>query len=559
MTANSRTGARILVDQLLIQGARYAFGVPGESYLTVLDAMSDVAGRLDYIVCRHEAAASNMAEAYGKLTGTPGVAFVTRAPGATHAATGLFTARQDSTPMILFIGQVARPFLDREAWQELDYRRAFGQMAKWVGQVDDARRLPEMISRAFHQAVNGRPGPVVLALPEDMLRDDVVVADARPVRRNEIAPGQDALQALRDSLTAARRPLLIVGGGGWTAAAWRDLTAFAERWSLPVVVSFRRQDLLDNRHPLYVGELGPAVRPTLVDRIAQSDLLIVLGTRLGEVSTNGYKLLEVPCPAHRLVHIHADPDELGRVYAADLAMVATPAGFLTGALGLPPFDVPWHGWAETLRRERVEWGRPAAPRGTVDLAAVVAGLAERLPPDTIVTNGAGNYTVWLHRFYQYRGFRTQLAPTSGAMGYGVPAAIAAKLTRPQSTVVAFAGDGCFLMSGQELITAVAHRLPIIFLVVNNQSYGTIRMHQERVFPGRVYGTDLVNPDFVALARAYGAAGERVQATDDVWPCLDRALAHPGPTLIELVTDIEQLSPQATVSALRAAAKRTPAG
>jgi acetolactate synthase-1/2/3 large subunit len=442
MSTNLRNGAQILVDQLLIQGARHAFGVPGESYLPVLDALYDTMGRLDFITCRHEAAASNMAEAYGKLTGMPGLCFVTRAPGATHASTGLFTAHQDSTPMILFIGQVARHRMEREAWQEIDYRRMFGEIAKWVVQIDDAARIPELISRAFHQAINGRPGPVVVVLPEDMLRDQVSTLDAPPVRLAEQAPGQDAMEKLRLALIGARRPLLIVGGGGWDAASCGNLQRFAERWSLPVVASFRRQDLLDTRHDLYVGEFGPGVSPILEKHIDESDLLIVLGARLGEASTSGYTLLNIPKPKQRLVHIHADPEELGRVYAADLPIVATPGGFTAAAQRLTGADVAWGDWSRSLRHDYLGWSTPSASRATVtlDMAAIVAGLTERLAPDTIVTNGAGNYTTWLHRFYHYRGFRTQLAPTSGAMGYGIPAAIAAKLAKPESSVIAFAGD-----------------------------------------------------------------------------------------------------------------------
>ncbi len=555
MSTNLRNGAQILVDQLLIQGARHAFGVPGESYLPVLDALHDTAGRLDFVVCRHEAAASNMAEAYGKLTGMPGLCFVTRAPGATHASTGLFTAHQDSTPMILFIGQVARHRMEREAWQELDYRRMFGEVAKWVVQVDDAARLPELISRAFHQALNGRPGPVVVVLPEDMLRDQVSTVDAPPARLAEQAPGQDAMEKVRQALAGAQRPVLIAGGGGWDAASCENLRRFVEQWSLPVVASFRRQDLLDTRHDLYVGEFGPGVSPTLEKHIGESDLLIILGARLGEASTSGYTLLDIPKPKQRLIHIHADPEELGRVYAADLPIVASPGGFAAAALRLTAADVAWRDWSLRLRRDYLAWSTPSDGRAAVavDMAAIAAGLSERLGPGAIVTNGAGNYTTWLHRFHHYRGFRTQLAPTSGAMGYGIPAAIAAKLAKPDSPVVAFAGDGCFLMNAQELITATQYGLPIVVVVVNNNSYGTIRLHQERSYPGRVFGTDLANPDFVALARAYGASGERVTATAAFWPALERALAHRGPAVIELVTDIETLTPQATVSGLRAAA------
>jgi acetolactate synthase-1/2/3 large subunit len=387
-----------------------------------------------------------------------------------------------------------------------------------------------------------------------MLKDQAAALDAPPARRAEQAPGEDAMEKVRLVLASAQRPLLVVGGSGWDAPSCRALQTFVERWSLPLVAAFRRQDLLDTRHDLYVGEFGPGVSPALVKHVGESDLLIVLGTRLGETSTSGYTLLDIPRPKQRIVQIHADPQELGRVYAVDLPIVATPSGFAAAAARLPSPDIPWRTWSRNLRQDYLAWSTPTASPGAVDMAAIVAGLARRLPPDAILANGAGNYTTWLHRFYPYRGFRTQLAPTSGAMGYGVPAAIAAQLVNPKRSVVVFAGDGCFLMSGQELITATRYGLPIIVVIVNNSSFGTIRMHQERFYPNRVFATDLVNPDFVALARAYGATGEQVTTTEAFWPALDRALAQHGPAVIEVVTDIETLSPQASVSGLRAAAK-----
>ncbi|HEY5674728.1 MAG TPA: thiamine pyrophosphate-binding protein [Malonomonas sp.] len=548
---SAREGGRILVDALKIHGTDTVFCVPGESYLPVLDALHDEAEQVRLVVCRHEGGAAYMAEAYGKLTGRPGVCFVTRGPGATNASIGVHTARQDSTPMILFIGQVGGGIVEREAFQEIDYRRMFGQMAKWVAQVDRVERLPEMISHAFHLAVSGRPGPVVLALPEDVLSAVAGVADTGPYRQIQAHPGQADLAELRARLIAAERPLLILGGGGWTEAACADIRQFVEDNQLPTACTFRRQTLLDNRHPNYIGDLGLGGNPRLTERVLQADLLIAVGPRLGEASTGGYQLLEVPCPQQTLVHVHAGAEELGRVYQADLPINAGMAEFSAAVSQLPPVASPcWAGWLAAARRDYQSFQQLPELRGVLDLAAVVAHLNQRLPPEAVVTNGAGNYAGWVHRFYQYRGFGTQLAPTNGAMGYGVPAAIAAKLVHPDRPVVCFAGDGCFQMNGQELATAVQYQLPVIFLLCNNGMYGTIRMHQERRYPGRVSGTDMHNPDFVALARAYGANAELVRDQAGFVAAFERALSSSIPTLIELQTDPQAITPTATLDQLR---------
>ncbi|TYO99399.1 acetolactate synthase large subunit [Geothermobacter ehrlichii] len=543
MTIPQREGGRILVDALKIHQVDTVFCVPGESFLPVLDALHDEQERMRLIVCRQEGGAAFMAEAYGKLTGRPGVCFVTRGPGATNAGIGVHTARQDSTPMVLFVGQVGGRLVEREAFQEIDYRRMFGQMTKWVAQIDRVERIPEMVSHAFHLAVSGRPGPVVLALPEDVLSAVAAVPDCGCYQPVQAHPGPDALQDLRQRLAAAKRPLLILGGGGWSAEACAAIRRFSEANRLPTVCTFRRQDLYDNRLPNYVGDLGLGVNPRLAERVRQADLLLAVGPRLGETATGGYRLLDIPCPRQTLVHVHAGAEELGRVYQADLPINAGMAEFAAAVCNLPPVDASaWRDWLRQAREDYLAHLQPPPARGELDLAAVIEYLNRRLPAEAIVTNGAGNYTAWLHRFYQYRGFRTQLAPTSGAMGYGVPAAIAAKLVHPERPVVCLAGDGCFLMNGQELATAVRHRLGIVFVVCNNGMYGTIRMHQERRYPGRTCGTDLVNPDFAALARAYGAHGETVDNHDAFVAAFERALAADGPTLIELKTNPLAITP-----------------
>ncbi len=533
------------MDQLEIHRADTAFCVPGESYLAVLDALHDSPIRL--VVCRHEAGAANMADAYGKLTGRPGICLVTRGPGATHGSVGIHTAFQDSTPLILLVGQVARGMMEREAFQELDYRLVFGPMAKWVAQIDQAERVPELLARAFSVATAGRPGPVVLALPEDMLTELVEVEDAAPYVPVRTSPGD--LSRLCELLAAAERPFAIVGGGGWSAQAAADFLAFAEAWELPVAASFRCQDYVDNRSRVYAGHLTLGIDPALAARIGEADLLFVVGARLGEITTQGYRLVEPPRPGKTLVHVHADPEELNRVYQADLPIVASSPEFAAAARLLEP---PSPRQRCGVNAEIFQANLRHTPSGTaVDLGEVMAVVRERLPEDAILTNGAGNFSIWAHRFYVFTRYRSQLAPTSGAMGYGVPAAVAAKLVEPRRPVVCFAGDGDFLMSGQELATAVQYELPIVVLVVNNGMYGTIRMHQEREYPGRVVGTDLVNPDFAAYARAFGADGEVVERTEEFEAAFERALGAGRPALVELRVDPEAITPWATLSQIRA--------
>ncbi|MFQ5773976.1 MAG: thiamine pyrophosphate-binding protein [Kiloniellaceae bacterium] len=552
-SGNLRTGGQILVDQLRIHGAEFAFGVPGESYLAVLDALYD-APQIRYVICRQEGGAAMMAEAYGKLTGRPGICMVTRGPGATNASAGLHIAAQDSTPMILLVGQVARPALEREAFQEIDYRRMFGQMAKWVAQIDDPGRIPEFLARAFATATSGRPGPVVLALPEDMLSERAAAADAAPYRPVQAHPGAADMTRLQELLARAERPFVILGGGGWTARAVADIRAFAEANALPVGVSFRRQDRLDNTHASYAGDIGIGINPKLARRIRDADLLLVVGARLGEIATGGYTLIDIPRPRQTLVHVHADAQELGRVYQPDLAINAGMEAFAAAARASEPVDsARWVAWSAAARRDYVENIEPPAIPGALQMGEVMATLRQTLPPETIVANGAGNYSAWPNRFYQYRSFPSQLGPTSGSMGYATPAAVAAKLVYPERPVVCFTGDGCFLMTGQELATAVQYDLGIVVLLVNNGMYGTIRMHQERAYPGRVLGTVLVNPDFAALARAYGAHGETVERTEDFAPAFERARAAGGPALLDLRIDPEAITPRASLSRIREAA------
>jgi acetolactate synthase I/II/III large subunit len=546
-----RNGGQILVDCLETHGTQMAFCVPGESYLAVLDALYDAREQIRLIVCRQEGGAAFMAEAYGKLTGRPGICFVTRGPGAANASIGVHTAYQDSSPMILFIGQVGGEVVEREAFQEMDYRRMFGQMAKWVAQIDRAERIPEYLSHAFHLAVSGRPGPVVLALPEDMLTSQAVAQPTRPYQRIKPHPGPRDLQRMARLLSEAQRPLLILGGGDWTAQACLDVRTFAEAWNVPVACSFRRQDLLDNRQRSYVGEIGIAISPELKKRVREADLILCLGPRLGEMTTGGYTLFDVPRPRQTLVHVHPGAEELGRVYQADLMINSGMEELAAAARALPaPENKPWAGWSQTLRQEYLLSLDTVPMAGALNLSEVVAWLRSRLPEGAIITNGAGNFSGWVQRFYQYTGFRTQLAPTNGAMGYGVPAAIAAKLTQPERAVVCFAGDGDFLMNGQELATAVQHGAAVIFVVVNNGMYGTIRMHQEREYPARVYGTALRNPDFAQLARAYGAYGAVVESTGQFAPAFEQALSSGGPAVLELRIDPEAISTRTSLSAIR---------
>ena len=550
----TRPGGRILVDQLELHGADLAFGVPGESYLAVLDALHD--SPIRFVVCRHEVGAANMADAYGKLTGRPGICMVTRGPGATHASGGVHTAFQDSTPMVLLIGQVGRDMLGREAFQEIDYEQMFGPIAKWVAQVDEVERLPELVARAFHTATSGRPGPAVLALPEDMLVEEADVADAAPFVATTAHPGEVELDRMRTLVQGAERPLVIVGGQPWTAQAHDELAAWCEAGDLPIAASFRCQDYVDNGSPSYVGHLTLGPDPRLAARVREADLLLVVGDRLGEITTSGYTLLVPPHPSQVLVHVHPDPDELGRVYQPDLAICAGPAQFAWALEDVAPPD--GSAWREATAQARAEYRdnlRPTPQPGDLDMGEVTGYLRERLPRDAILTNGAGNFSVWAHRFYEFRVYRSQLAPTSGSMGYGVPAAVAAKLVAPERTVVAYAGDGDFLMTGQELATAVQFGASIVVLVVDNGMHGTIRMHQERRYPGRVSGTDLVNPDFAALAEAYGAHGERVERTADFAEAFERALAAGRPALLHLVVDPEALTPRQTLTEIREQALR----
>lgn len=551
---SKRTGGEILAEQLRIHGVDRAFCVPGESYLALLDALYDIP-EIALITCRQEGGAAMMADAYGKLTGKPGICLVTRGPGATNASAGVHIAYQDSTPLILLVGQVARGMVDREAFQEIDFRRMYGQMAKWVAQIDDPARVPEYISRAFYTATSGRAGPVVLALPEDMLTEEVEINDAEPYKRVQAHPGAAEMARLREMLATSRRPLLIVGGSGWTASACADLTAFAEANHLPVSASFRCQHLFDNGHPNYVGDLGLATNPKLAQRIKQSDLLVVVGARLGEMTTSGYTLVDIPTPKQPLVHVYPGAEELGRVYQPQLAINASMPAFASAARALPPVNSSaWDVLTDEARSDYLGYIEPITGPGNVQLAEVIAWLRNHLPPEAIVTNGAGNYTAWVHRFHQYRTFGSQLAPTAGSMGYGTPAAIAAKAVYPDRPVVCFAGDGCFLMTGQELATAVQYGLSIIVVVVNNGMYGTIRMHQERKYPGRVIATDLRNPNFVVLAQAYGAYGERVERTADFPAAFERAEVAQKPALLELKVDPEAITMQATLSQIRDAAR-----
>ena len=547
----SRSGGRILVDQLKVHGVDTAFCVPGESYLDVLDALFDSRDKIRLIVCRQEGGAAFMSEAYGKLTGKPGICFVTRGPGATNSSIGVHTAFQDSTPMILFIGQVGGDVVEREAFQEMDYRRMFGQMAKWVAQIDRAERIPEFLSHAFHVAVSGRPGPVVLSLPEDMLVSQASVADARPYARVKAHPGSSAMEQMREMLDQSSRPLVILGGGDWTASACADIRSFVEANNLPAACSFRRQDLFDNRLANYCGDVGIGIGPKLAERVRSADLILAIGPRLGEMTTGGYTLFGVPNPKQKFIHVHPGAEELGRVYRAELMMNAGMAEFSRLAATLPPVDSSrWRDWTHAARADYVANLKHGPMAGPVDLGEIMAFLRERLPEDAIVTNGAGNYSGWVHRFYQYTGFRTQLAPTNGAMGYGVPSAVAAKVVHPDRMVVSFSGDGCFLMNGQELATAAQYALPVIFIVVNNGMYGTIRMHQEREYPARVYATALDNPDFAALARAYGLHGETIEKTDDFEAAFERAIASGKPALLEVRIDPNVISTRTSLAAIR---------
>ncbi|MDQ8755285.1 thiamine pyrophosphate-binding protein [Sphingosinicella sp. LHD-64] len=544
-----RTGGRILIDNLLAQGCDRIFTVPGESFLAALDALHDTP-EIDLVVCRQEGGVAYMAEADGKMTRRPGVAFVTRGPGATNASVGVHVAFQDSTPMILLIGDVARGDRDREGFQEVDFGAMFAPLAKWVGRIEDARRIPEYVSRAYATACGGRPGPVVLILPEDMLRDEVETGD-RP-KNACFAQAADplAVGAMMDLLKGAASPVAIVGGVGWCKGTAHHFTEFAERIGLPVAVAFRRQDSVPNDSPVYAGNLGYGPNPKLVERIRDADLVIAVGARLGEATTDGYTLITPDHPGQTLVHVHPDPEELGRVYRTDLPICADMFEFAELCADWEDEVIHFDAGAEA-HAEWEAWTTPKPREGVVlDLGQCVAAMRAKLPADTIVCNGAGNFSGWWHRFWRYGPCPSQLAPTNGSMGYGPPAAVAAALRFPERTVVAVAGDGDFLMNGQELATAVSRGVDLLLIVVDNGAYGTIRMHQERDYPARVSGTNLVNPDFAALARAYGGWAETVTVTAEFAPALERAMAEKGVRLLHLKTDVEQITSTTTIARLR---------
>lgn len=553
----TRTGGQILVDQLLIHGADTAYCVPGESYLEVLDALHDVQDRFTLINARHEAGAANMAEAYGKLTGRPGICMVTRGPGACHAAIGVHIAQQDSTPMILLVGQIARDTTDREAFQEVDYRAMFGPIAKWATQIDDARRIPEYMARAFRVATSGRPGPVVIALPEDMLTDAVAVADARPYQPTGAAIAADQVAAIVEELSRAERPLLLLGGSGWSDASAAAIQRFAEANHLPVTCSFRRQDIVDNLSSVYAGDFGTSTAPSLYQRLREADLLVVIGARLGEMTTKTYTTLTPPNPAIRLVHIHPDADEVGRVYSPDLGIVATPAAVAAALDGCDLGQVArWSDWCGALHADYLADSEPTAPGGDwpLDMGAALAQIRDNLPADMVVTLDAGNHTGWAQRFLRFGRPGRVVGSTCGAMGYSVPAAVAASLANPDRLALSFVGDGGFMMSGNELATAAQYGARPVVLLFNNGTYGTIRMHQEREYPGRVSGTTLKSQDLARMAEGLGCYAERVTRTEDFAPAFARARASGKPAVLELVTDPEQISTRMTITGLRAAAQ-----
>lgn len=560
VAVRERTGGEILIDALRANGAGLVFCVPGESYLEALDAFYDARDALRLIVCRQEGGAAYMAEAHGKLAGKPGICFVTRGPGATNASIAVHTARQDSTPMILFIGQVDSSMRDREAFQEISVGAMFGSLAKWAAQIDQPARIPEYVARAFATATSGRPGPVVLGLPEDVLASRAAAQSVAAIAAASAAPPADALAAMREMLASSERPLAILGGSGWTQSSRRDVTAFLEAWSIPATTGFRRQDRIDNRSRVYAGYAGIGIMPSLAKRIREADLILAIGTRLSEAVTQGYTLIEAPRPTQRLIHVHVDPDELGRVYQADLAINSGIAELGLALRNLPPPAPAWGRWTEELHaeyeRSRAIAEREAVARdGFVDMATVVAYLDANLPDDAIVTTGAGNFAGWVHRFYRYRDYGTQLGAVNGSMGYGLPSAIAAKLAFPERTVVAFTGDGDFLMTGQELATAMKYRAPVVTIVANNAMYGTIRMHQEREHPERVIGTELENPNFARYAEAFGAHGERVSRPEDFPAAFERAVRSGRPAVIEIMSDPELISSRATVTSMREHARK----
>ena len=559
MVASSpRTGGRILIDQLVVQGVKRVYCVPGESFLAALDALYD--SSIEVTVCRQEAGAAMMALTEGRLTGRPGICFVTRGPGATNAAHGVHIAEHDSAPMILFVGQVERAMLGRGAFQEMDYRAFFGSLAKWTTQIEKAAQIPEVIQRAFHIAMQGRPGPVVIALPEDMLTEATATADAPHAAAVPIWPGQTQMAELQKMLWAAERPIAILGGAGWTERASKAFARFAERFDLPVAGSFRRASVFDGERPTYAGEIGLSANPKLRARIESADVVLLVGGRMSEAAAQGYTLFAIPAPRQRLVHVHNDPREIGRNYAPTLGIIATAPEFSAALEGVePPAAIPWSKETLQARADYLAWSdeAPANP-GRVQIGEIMLALRRRVP-DAIFTNGAGNFAIWVGRFLRFRRIEQQLGPTSGSMGFGLPAAIGAARVFPDRTVVCFAGDGDFLMNGQEFATAVQYHLPIVVVLIDNGAYGTIRMHQEREFPGRVIGTQLRNPDFAAYARAFGGHGETVEETAEFLPAFERALASRLPAIVHVKIDPEAIAPSATLTAIRetALAKRAP--
>ena len=546
----TRTGGEILIDQLAIHGVRHAFCVPGESYLAALDAFHD--SDIALTVCRHESAAAIMAEAVGKVTGRPGICFVTRGPGATNASAGIHIARQDSSPMIVFVGQVGRNMREREAFQELDYRAVFGTMAKWATEIDDPARIPELVSRAFHTACNGRPGPVVIALPEDMLTERATVPDASAFEPVEIWPGLTDMSRLQKLLWAAKHPVVLAGGSRWSEAAFAALARFAERFQLPVATTFRRGHLFDALHPCYAGDMGIGPNPKLLARVKGADLVLLIGGRMSEMASQSYTLFDIPEPQMKFVHVHPGAEELGRVYHPALAINAAPTAFCSALEGLqPPNEIAWKGEADVAHADYLAWSdKPASVPGGVNLGEILVWLRENLPSDSFLTNGAGNFAGWIHRFYRFRKFATHVGPTSGSMGYGFPAAIGMKTLYPDRAAVCIAGDGDFLMTGQDFMTAVQYSLPVIVVIADNGLYGTIRMHQERDYPGRVVATALKNPDFVAYAKAFGGFGVLVEKTADFPAAFAAAQKSGQPSIIHLKIDPEAITPTATLKGIR---------
>ena len=552
-----RTGGQILVAQLVAHGTKHVFCVPGESFLAVLDALVDV--NIEVTVCRQEGGAAMMADANGKLTGEPGICMVTRGPGASNALAGIHIAKQDSTPMIVFVGQIERGMREREAFQEMDYRAIFGQAAKWATEIDDPARIPEIVSRAFHVATSGRPGPVVIALPEDMLVETAEVADAPRYAPIDSAPAVGQMSDLARRLANAKNPVAILGGTRWSAEAVRQFADFAERFKLPVAVSFRRQMLFPASHPCFIGDVGLGINPALLKRVADADLVLLVGGRMSEIPSQSYTLFDIPVPKQQLVHVHPDSGELGRVYRASLAINASPVAFAAELSALPaPAHVPWAASTEEMRRSYLTWSdpNPVKTPGALQMGGVMAYLETHLPADAIMTNGAGNFATWLHRFHRFTRYGTQLAPTSGSMGYGLPAAVGSKRLYPDRMVVCFAGDGCFMMHGQEFATAVQYNLPIVVLIIDNGMYGTIRMHQEKHYPGRVSATQLRNPDFAQYAVAFGGHGERVETTEQFGPAFERAVASGKPAILHLLIDPEAITPTTTITKLREAAMKS---